>query len=77
MRIQITLRMPPQGHIALKTYDNAVALVHPQSQTLQIFRDTLVNKYLIAEYHSDAYLSWEYVSAHPSRAEQLLLHHEK
>jgi hypothetical protein len=68
----------PQDHIVLKTYENAVALVHPHSHVLQIYRDTLVNKYLIAEYHGDAYLSWEYVSSQStSRAEQLLRHHEK
>jgi len=77
MRIQITLRMPG-GRLVLKTYDNAVALVHPHSQTLQIFRNTMRHKYLIAEYHSDAYLSWEYVPSQPtSRAEQLLHNHEK
>ena len=78
MRVQITLRMP-QGHIALKTYENAVALVHPHSHVLQIFRDTLRHKILIAEYHGDAYLSWEYLPPQPmARAHLLLLqHHEK
>ena len=38
----------------------------------------LTHKYLIAEFHEDGYLAWEYVSSQPtSRAEQLLHHHEK
>ena len=78
MRIQVTLRMPG-GNIQLRTYENAYALVHHHSKTLQIYREILRHKYLIAEYHSDAYLSWEYLPPQPmSRANLLLLqHHEK
>ena len=77
MRIQVTLRMPG-GNIKFRTYENAVALVHPHSQVLQIFRDTLRHNRLIAEYHGDAYLSWEYLPPQPTaRAHLLLLHHEK
>ena len=77
MRVQITLRLPG-GDIKYKIYENAYALVHPHSHVLQIYRDTLTHKYLIAEYHGDAYLSWEYVSSQStSRAEQLLHQHEK
>ena len=75
MRIQVTLRMPG-GNIQLRTYENAFALVHPHSQVLQIFRDTLRHNRLIAEYHGDAYLSWEYLPPQPmSRANLLLLQH--
>ena len=77
IRVQITLRMP-QGHVLLKTYENAFAQVDHRSHVLQIYREVgLQDRVIIAEYHSDAYLSWEYVSSHPSRAEQLLHYHEK
>ena len=77
MRIQVTLRMPG-GNIQLRTYENAFALVHPHSHVLQIFQDTLRHNRLIAEYHGDAYLSWEYLPSQPmSRANFLLQHHEK
>ena len=78
IRVQITLRMP-QGHILLKTYENAFAQVDHRSRVLQIYRETLRDKVIIAEFHEDAYLSWEYVpSQHAtSRAQQVLHHHEK
>jgi len=76
MRVQITLRMP-DGRIALKTYENAYALVHPHSQVLQIYRRIFRDRVLIAEFHGNAYLSWEYVPSQPTRAEQLLHYHEK
>ena len=70
MRVQIALRMP-NGSVRHKSYDGVQALVNPHTHVLQIFQ----NKFIIAEYQSDAYLSWQYVATPQqptSRAGQLL-----
>ena len=71
MTLQITLRLP-NGSVRYKRYDGVQALVNPHTHVLQIFQ----NKFIIAEYQSDAYLSWQYVASPQqptsSRAGQLL-----
>ena len=73
MALQITLRLLPNGNLSVKTYENAYALVNPHSHFLEIYR----NKVLIASFHRDSYLAWEYVTTPQqptSRAGQLLQH---
>ncbi len=76
MRVQIALRTSNNA-LFYRTYNDVQALVNPNTHVLQIF----YNKVLIAEYQSDAYLSWEFVATPQqptaSRAQLLLQHHEK
>ena len=69
MALQIMLRLP-DGSTSVRTYENAYALINPHSQFLEIYR----NKVLIAAFHRDSYLAWEYVATPQptSRAGQLL-----
>jgi hypothetical protein len=66
----------PNGSQSLKNFENAYALINPRTHFLEIYR----YKLLIAAFHPDSYLAWEYVVApppQPTRAEQLLHQHEK
>jgi hypothetical protein len=76
MALQLMLRLP-NGNISYKTYENAYAIDNPRTHFVEVYR----NKVLIASFHRDSYLAWEYVATPPqqptvSRANLLLQHHE-
>ena len=74
MALQIMLRLP-DGSTSVRTYENAYALINARTRFLEVYR----NKVLIASFHSDNYIGWEYVATPPpqptSRAGQLLQQH--
>ena len=77
MTLQITLRLP-NSSLSLKNFENAYALINPRTRFLEVYR----GKVLIASFHSDNYIGWEYVATPPpqatatSRAGLLLQTHE-
>jgi hypothetical protein len=71
MTLQVMLRLA-NGSTSLRTYENAYALINAHTQFLEVYR----NKVLIASFHSDNFIGWEYVATPQqptaSRAQVLL-----